>query len=32
VPHVGRIIHLGQRLLEHPAVEAIPLSDDALDA
>jgi hypothetical protein len=28
----GRIIHLGQRLLEHPAVEAIPLSDDALDA
>jgi hypothetical protein len=31
-PHVnGRVIHLGRRLLEHPAVELIPLSDDALD-
>ena len=32
-PHVnGRIIHLGRRLLDHPAVEIIPLSDDVLDA
>jgi hypothetical protein len=31
-PHVnGRIIHLGRRLREHPDVEQIPLSDDALD-
>jgi hypothetical protein len=27
----GRVIVLGPRLLEHPAVEAIELSDDALD-
>ena len=28
----GRIIQVGRRLLEHPAVEAIELSDAALDA
>ena len=32
-PHVnGRIITLGRRLLEHPAVETIDLSDESLDA
>ncbi|MDQ3739722.1 MAG: hypothetical protein M3320_02790 [Actinomycetota bacterium] len=32
-PHVnGRIIHLGRRLLEHPLVEVVPVSDEALDA
>ncbi len=32
-PHVnGRIIHVGRRLLEHPAVETVPISDEALDA
>lgn len=32
-PHVnGRIVTLGRRLLEHPAVEAVPISDEALDA
>jgi hypothetical protein len=28
----GRIIDVGRRLLEHRAVDVIPLSDDALDA
>jgi hypothetical protein len=28
----GRIIVMGRRLLEHPAVERIELSDAALDA
>lgn len=27
----GRIIHLGRRLLEHPAVSRVPLSDEVLD-
>lgn len=32
-PHVnGRIIMVGRRLLEHPGVETIQLSDSALDA
>jgi hypothetical protein len=32
-PHVnGRIIVVGRRLLEHPQVKTIPVSDSALDA
>jgi hypothetical protein len=32
-PHVnGRIINVGRRLLDHPEVQSIALSDEALDA